>query len=253
MVKTVDKALRILEELCKSRNELALSEISKLIAVNKSTTYQILQTLHSHGFVSQNINNSRYSLGFKLLEFSSKILSSIDVKVVARPYLEALSDQVKETVNLMIVDYSSDHIRGVYVDIIQSSHALRMVATLGAYEDLYISSVGKAILAFQKDEIINAVVSKGLYPRTKNTIIDKIQLIKELEAIRKNGFAIDDEEAEEGIMCIGAPIFDHGGRTVAGLSVAAATTRWNKEKCYSFSGILINTAKEISKQIGYTV
>jgi IclR family acetate operon transcriptional repressor len=253
VVKTVDKALRILDELRKSRKELSLSEISTLISVNKSTTYQILQTLVTHGFVFQNSTNSRYGLGLRILEYSNKILSSLDVKKIAHPYLETLRDQVKETVNLMIADNSSEHIKGIYVDIIQSSHTLRMVATLGTHEDLYISSVGKAILAFQEEEIINAVIAKGLSPRTKKTIIEKDSLLHELTKIKNQGFAIDDEEAEEGIRCIGAPIFDHTGKTIAGVSVAAAATRWDIHTCYSYSKVVVNTANEISIKLGRKV
>lgn len=247
ILKTVDKALKILELFSEQEREMSISEIAKRIGTNKSTVYRILNTLRSHAFVQQNSDNSKYKLGFKLLEISSVILERIELRHQARPSLERLRDKTNETVNLMIMEGGL----GVYIDRVESTQRVRMVSVIGTREELHCTGVGKALLAFQSEKIVDEVIKKqGLLRKTSRTITDPHQLKQHFDEIKKRGYSIDDEEAEEGIRCIGAPIFNHKDKVVASISIAAPSYRLDEQKMKQFAPIVVETARKISQNLG---
>lgn len=247
-VKTVEKALAIIEYLLKSEEEKSITNIAKNLKINTSTVQRIVNTLHGEHYLFQNPLDRKYKLGLKFLEINRNILNDIDLRRIAAPYLKELRDQTKETVNLMILD----GIEGVYIDAVEGLYKTRAVTSIGTRDNLYYSAVGKAILAYFPDNKIESMFKvKGLSKITHKTITNLNLLKKELEKIRRQGYSIDDEEAEVGTRCIGVPIFNHDGKVTSSVSISAPCHRLTEEKLNAFIPLLLNTGRVISEKIGY--
>lgn len=245
--KTVDKALRILDLFSTVKKEMGIVEIARNVKVNTSTVQRIVNTLCRHNYLQQNSENARYRLGLKLLEVSNRFLAEMDLRQSARPFLEQLRDRTGETVHLMIRDGS----RGVYIDAIESPQRIRVASIIGTREELHCSSIGKALLAFSTQEEIERIIeAQGLRRKTPYTITDPNEFKEQLVQIRKHGYAVDNEEGQIGTRCIGASIFDHTGKNVAAISIAAPSYRLDQQKIEQFAPIVIEIANKISKNLG---
>lgn len=246
ILKTLDKSLLVLEYMAKKKCELGVRELSTILKINKSTTFRILNTLVTHRFVIKNQENSKYRLGFACLELSNSALQSTNIRDSAHNFLIELRNSTTETVNLVILDEGM----GVYIDRIESVHRIRMVSSIGTREVLHCTGVGKALLAYLPElELDNIINKHGLEKKTKNTITDKDELKKHLNLIKAQGYSIDDEEGEEGIKCVGAPIFDNDGKVIASISVSLPSYRWNSELADKFAYEVKETAKNISNSL----
>ena len=247
--KTLEKTLKIIEYLSKSNSPSGILEVSRNLNINTSTVQRIINTLNNESYLFQDPENKKYKLGFKFLEISKIILSRIDLRKIAHPYLKELRDKTNETVHLMIIDDSM----GVYIDSLESSQRAKVVSPIGTRDDLHFSAVGKSILAYLSDKEIEEIVrARGLKRMTPKTITNLYTLKKELKIIRDKGYAIDDEEGEVGTRCIGAPIFKHNGKVVASVSIAAPCHRLTKEKLNTFLTLLLQTTSKISVELGYS-
>ncbi len=247
ILKTVDKALQVVLLLAQNSGEMGVREISKKMGINVSTTYRILNTLYINKFVRKNERSHRYGIGLKCLEISSYIIKSLDLRNIAHPFLESLRDRTNETVNLVILDDGM----GVYIDRVESSHAVRMVSSIGTREELHCTGVGKALLAFLPENIVDEIIQKhGLPAKTPRTITSPKDLKEHLLEVRKQWYSIDNEEAEEGIICVGAPIFDHRKKVIASISVAAVSYRCSINQAKKNASLVVETAQQISAALG---
>jgi IclR family acetate operon transcriptional repressor len=245
--KTVEKALQVIESFLSSPRELGISETARAVGINKSTVQRIVNTLCKYGYLQKGPHNSAYRLGFKFLHASNLILERIDLRPLARPFLEELRDRTGETVHLMVLDNDM----GVYLDAVESRQTTRVVSAVGSRDELYTSAVGKALLAFlpprQVDDLIRR---KKLKRKTPRSITDSALLKSHLKLIQKRGYAIDDEEGEKGTRCVGAPIFDHVHQVIASISVAAPAHRLGQRKVPQVATLVMETARRISQSLG---
>jgi len=246
---TVKKAMDILDCLGETGVPLSASEISRKLDMSRSTVYRLLTTLATGGYVSQDPTNpEKYRLGFKIPELASSLLGSIQLRQQALPFLQELKDIASETVHLVVMD------RGqvTYIDKVECSQAVRMHSAIGRRGFAHCSAVGKAMLAFMSEkEVENVIEEHGLPVCTPNTITDKELFLEELKRVRQQGYAVDNIENEEGIRCVGAPIFDHQGKPVAALSVSGPAFRMSMERVKELTGAVTSTAAKISRQLGY--
>ncbi len=250
ILETVDKALKILLLLAEDSREMSISEVSSKTRINKSTTYRILNTFCKNRFVIKNANNRKYRIGLRCLEIGNCILKSLDLRNIARPLLERLRDQTGETVNIITIDDGM----GVYVDRVESQHAVQMISSIGTREELHCTGVGKALLAFLPESEIDEVIKQhGLPKKTARTITDPKKLKDHLKEIREQGYSIDNEEAEEGIRCVGAPVFDHNNNVIASISVAALAYRWSLADAKKNAKFVVETARRLSAALGNTI
>lgn len=248
VLQSVERALRVLETLGERRGEMGVVELARALHLDPTTTYRMLRSLESRQFVRQNPETGRYALGIRLLQLSEAFLETVELRSIARPFLEALAEETGETVHLMVVEGGY----GTYLDRVESNQRVRVSSNVGCREPLYASAVGKAILAFQPQERIDEVLAAGkLEAFTPNTIIDPAVLREHLEQVRAQGYAIDDEEGEMGVRCVGAPIFNGRGEAEAGLSVSAPRYRTSLEKLHQWAGPVMAKALEISQRLGY--
>ncbi|NLL70560.1 MAG: IclR family transcriptional regulator [Epulopiscium sp.] len=249
VVQSVDRALSILEALSDQEQGLGLSEISKQINLHKSTVHRLLGTLMFRGYVEQDSETNRYRLTMKLFELGNKKIEKLDVLTLAKPYLRELADKTNEVVHLVIREGTEI----IYIDKVEGDYTLRMHSRIGRRSPLYCTAVGKVMLAYLEEKERKALweaSSKQAY--TPFTIIQYDKMQEELKKVKKKGYAIDDQENEIGVRCIGAPIFDYKGNVYAALSISGPAIRMTPERIEVFSTYLLEYSLKISKELGYS-
>ncbi len=244
----LERSFAILDLLAESSEDLSLAEIEVKLDFHKSTSYRLLRTLEHHRFAEKDMGTGKYRLGPKLLELGSRAIARYDLATVGRPYLERLSKVCGETANLGILSGSEV----VTIALAEGRHALQMLSAVGRKTPVHCSSIGKAILSLLPEPELDAFLRKYV-PRayTRHTITRRADLKAELAQVRKRGFAIDEQELEEGVKCIGAGIRNYSGRVVAGLSIAGPVLRLNQKGVSKLVQLVVRTASEVSTSLGY--
>ena len=251
-VRAIEKGFDILDFLSQGKQSYSLREISDKLKIPKPTIHRILSTLCGLGCVIQDPVSKDYRLGFRLVELGQAVLDRIDLRKESESLLKKLADSVQETVHLAsLVDGQI-----VYLDKVErmvNPLSLRMVSKIGMRNYAHSSALGKVLLAFLPKEECNTILTqKGLPRRTKNTIVDTKELKKHLILIKKRGYAIDNEENEDGIRCVAAPIRNYRGEVIAGISISGPAVRITEERINrQLKRQVIETAAKITKKLGY--
>lgn len=244
-IQSVSRAILILK--CFENNEeLGVTDISKMMGLHKSTTFNLISTLEDYQLLEKNINTSKYRLGFELFRLGTKVKGNL--RSISTPYLEKLVSMYEETVNLVVRDDCSV----LYLEKIESPHSMRISTKVGVRLPLYCTAVGKAILANLSKDEINSILNKtDLKKYTANTICDTKKLLQNLEQAQENGYAEEFEELEKGLICVAGPIFNHTGKVFAAISISGPTSRMNREFRQKISKTVIQFTREISWKMGY--
>ena len=246
--KTIVNTSKVLDYLIKKGESASLTEVSEELNLYPSTVHRILNTLYYLKYVDQTSDNEKYQLGIKALELGMAKLSTIDLIKEAEPFLKELSCKFNENVYLAIL------FEGMvfYQAKIEAPRTVKLDTHLGSRAYFNCTALGKILMAFlPKDEREEIYKKVGFKKRTKNTIINKTQFEKEVIRVRKQGFAIDNEEHEKDIQCIAAPIRDYSGKTIAALSISGPSYRFHVEKQEQMKVDIVNCAQEISMCLGY--
>lgn len=245
---TVTKAISILDILAlKADVGVSLAELCSLINIPKSSTYRYLVTLQELGLAERK-NNDRYYLGTKVIELAGAYLLKSDLRNDSQSALEELAELTGETVHLAVPSGTEV----VYIAKVESKHALSMFSHIGARLPMHCTALGKAILAFSDPDDLHAVISRPLITRTPNSITSVDALKNELTMIRSQGFAIDNEENEIGIRCVGAPIFDYTTKPIGAISVSAPRERMDQVRCITLGPLVHQAAQKVSKRKGFS-
>ncbi len=246
-MKILEKTFHVIEEFTKSNGKpLGITELSQRLNLPKSTIFQIVHSLQRFGWLEQLDDSKKFVLGLRLFELGNLVQTNSRLRQVALPYLEELRKETGETVYL--VKYDRGEI--VYLECLESQLRLRARPVYGLRVPLHCTSLGKAIMAFlPPQEVQKIIAEKGLPRFTDRTITDWRDLERELEEIRKKGYAIDWGEHEEGIRCIGAPIYNSLGKVFAAVSVSGPDFRLSQDKILVFAPKVIHAAQEISLEI----
>ena len=248
VVQSVDRALSILEVLSDYSEGLGVTEISDKIGLHKSTVYRLLYTLIYKGYVIQDEESYKYRITLKLFELGNKKVKDMELLTVSRPYTEELMESINEVVHLVIREDNDI----VYIDKVEADNTIRMASTIGKRSPLYCTAVGKAILAQLSEEEVEEVWNNSKIEKlTEFTITDLEDMKKELEAVRLNGYAIDDEENEIGVRCVGVPVFNMFGQVEGAISVSGPTIRVTEGIIGKFAKRAVECANLISKELGY--
>lgn len=248
VVSAAARVLSVLERLSQQRT-IGLEELSRDIKLAKPTVYRFLLTLQELGY-ARRAENDRWAITLKMFNVGSRALDHMDLHAAARPVAEDLADELGETIHMGVLDGDS----AVYVLKIESKYQIRMYSRVGRRMPLYCTAIGKVLLAHMSDEERDAAL-KGvkLLPFTQNTITSRAALDTELAQIRKQGYALDNEEREEGLHCIGAPIFDYTGDAVATLSVSWPGFRYERGEEADKIDKVRAAANRISAILGFEV
>ena len=244
---SIIKAFSILETLC-AGGEMGVAEISRSLNINKSTVYRIVSTLENIGYVTQKSYKGKYLPSLKMLTIGSQMAGITNLTKVIHPLLEKLSKKFRETANLAVLEEG----RVVYIDKVESSETLRMDFAIGKRAPAHPTALGKVLLAYLPSESdLEEIIARGLKRYTKKTITDPVVLKKELEKVRNEGFAVDDEELNLGIRCIGAPVLNHQNIIVAAISIAGPSVRLTRKRLNAMIDPLKSEAIAISKKLIY--
>ena len=247
LVSAAARALAVLERLSQQR-AVGLEELSRAIKLAKPTVYRFLLTLQELGYVRR-VDGDRWAITLKMFNLGSRALDHLDLLSAARPIAEQLSEELGETVHMGVLDGDS----AVYVMKIESRYTIRMYSRVGRRMPLYCTAIGKVLLAFSgQAEREDALEGVPLLAFTKKTLTSRAVLDAELVKIRAQGFAIDDEEREENLHCIGAPIFDYSGTVVAVLSVSWPSFRYGRDKENDWIERVKLAAAAISAVLGHS-
>lgn len=251
MNQSVVKALQLLELFAKEeQKELTLQDISRKANIPKPTAYRLLTTLERNGFLYKTknaINDSKYGLGLRLLELGQIVSDRLELRQIARPLMEILAKNINEVVHLVIVNQN----KAIYIEKVDSTRALRLNTRIGKNSPLYIGSGPKMLLAHLPEDQQKEVLKGDLDTRSGEQHMDKVALMKELEIIRKKGYAYSIGEQDRDTTGISYPIFNYKGEVIASLAVSGLSSYFEGERLDIIKAESKKTAKDISEKLGY--
>lgn len=249
-VQSLDRALDIIELLSLEREGLGVTEIGNRISLHKSTVHRLLNSLADRGYIEKVERSSLYKLGFKFVEIASLRLNHLELKIEAVAPLRRLAESLGQTVHLAILDGTEV----VYIEKIEPVSTLRMYSQIGRRAPLHCTALGKSLLSGLSDDQLALLVGQLSFQRfTSDTLTKPEQLIREVEQVRKVGWSLDDNENEEGIRCIAAPIRDYARNVIAAISVSGDKKIISKKRESEIAQHVKDTAYTISQRMGYVV
>lgn len=246
-VQSVDRALSILETLAEDDEGYRLSDLAVRTGLSASTVHRLLATLESRRFVQFDRTQSKWHVGSRAFTVGASFARRRNFSAQAIPYLRKLRDLTRETANLAVVD--DEFI--IVLTRMESREIMRSLTLVGGRVPMVTSGVGKAVLATYSDEDVGAVIGHHGMPRlTERSIVRPSDLFKELEKIRKQGFALDDEEACMGLRCVAAVVYNDCADPLAAISVSGMTGRMTDQRLPEIGQIVRDVAAELTAALG---
>ncbi len=243
----VERALRILEAAAQRRDGLTNSEISRKLGIPKSSASYILRTLARRGYLRREPESGKYRLGLKVLSLGRDVLAGFDIGEVARPVLRALVDRTQLTAHLAVLD----HGEAVYIEKVDAPGFIKMDTWVGRRMHVHSTSVGKSLVAHLPKADAEAILrDHGLKKRTPKTITGHARFLAELEKVRAQGYAVDDEENSVGARCVGAPVFDSLGNATAAVGLSGTIGQIDDSTLPKLAELVKEAARKISRQLG---
>ncbi len=249
-VQSVERTFDVLEALAAARQPIPISELSQRLGLHISTVHRLLGTLIERGYARQDAASGRYGVGPRLVELAGGLNEQVDLRQETRPFLEQLAAQVGETANLSV--RSGNNL--VYIDQVQSARLVRMFTRVGSSAPLYCTGSGKLFLAYSpnfEQDLNRYLLETTLEAHTPATLTTPQQLRDELRRIQQRGYSFDNEEMEEGVVCVAAPVFDGEKQVVAAISVSGPTGRMLSRDTGRIIEPVRQSAATISRTLGY--
>jgi DNA-binding IclR family transcriptional regulator len=244
----VERALAILEAVALESEGLSNAEISRKLQIPKSSASYILRTLEKQGYLNRNPETGKYRVGLKVLSLSRGALTGIDVREVALPIMRHLMEKTNLTCHLAILDGPD----AVYIEKVEPQGFIKMDTWVGRRMRVHATSVGKALAAHIPQERLEKILAeRGMEKRTAKTITTVPRLLKDLEKVRHQGYAVDDEENNIGARCLGAPIFSQDGAIEASIGLSGTINQVNAQTMPRIVEALKDAARHISMGMGY--
>lgn len=248
METTVVKGLKVLENLVQGNGSRSLTDIAIQCGISKSNAHRLLGTLEACGYVKRSQDSRNYELTLRLWEMGQRVFSQVDIRSVAISYLRALAAETGETVHLSVLDNNQT----LYIDKVDSTHAVRTYVNIGDRSPAYCSATGKAMLAYAPDEVVRAV-GETIQRFTPQTVASTDALRRQLADIREQGYSETCGEWREGVLGFGRAIRTPSGRVVAAIGVAGPEERVRQNDVNKFISALIRTADSIQDALGFGV
>jgi len=249
-VKSIIKAFAIIEAL-DEEGPLSIGELSKILSMDKATVHRLINTIKDIGYVTQNLDTKKYSNSIKLFEIGQNVISKTGLFEAARPYIESLSAETEESINLGIVRDN----KIVYVDKKEGKSAIKVSIKIGTSIPMHCTGMGKAVLSHMSETERESVINQIEYKQyAKNTSLDRETLMRRLDKSRKLGYSIDNEEYVDDLISFGAPIFNYKGDPIAAISISFPKSRYDEtDHGALYPRLIKDAAAKISKQMGYIV
>jgi IclR family KDG regulon transcriptional repressor len=248
-VRAVERALFILECFDSENPERGVSEIAQAVGLHKATTHRIVTTLLNYGFLERADDDQRYRPGLKLASLGYQVIERMNVRQEALPYMNQLVEQWNESCDLSIFDQE----QAFYVEVLHGSHALTISAAIGQRLPAHCTASGKVFLAHLHSKEIDNFLSRPLRVYTPNTITSPDKLRAELQTIRQQGYSYDDEEFEDGIRAIAAPIRNHRSEVIAAMSIPGPINRIIKDRIPDLVDSLLRVTQGVSQRMGWNI
>jgi len=247
---SIEKMFNIIETMADNHGPMRLQDISRKVKYPASTVLRMLNSMVSCGYVYQDADTLKYSLSPKFSKIGEAVRSQYRIQDIVRPHLIELTERCHESSCLAI----EDNMMVVYLDVVESADKmLRTFQKIGKEAPMHCTGVGKLLLLnYSPSQIKEFVEKKGLEMLTQNTITTYEELLEELETVRQQGYAMDNEECEDGARCIAAPIRDYSGKIIAGISISGPTNRITLKRIKPLKDILLEISSRISEKLGYT-
>jgi DNA-binding IclR family transcriptional regulator len=227
--------------------ELGVTSLSKQLGLHKSTVSRLLATLQQEGFVEQNPETGKYHLGWGVVTLAGVVLERLDLRQLVHPHLVELAHKTRETTNLTVLDGPSC----INIDGVPSPHPIQYVGRIGRRTPTHCTSTGKVLLAYLAADKRGDYLPRSLTRYTSKTIVDFQALEAELEKVRAQGFAISDEELQEGLTAVAAPILNHDSQAIAAIAVSGLTYRVGPADIQRLVAAVKQTAETVSNQLGW--
>lgn len=247
LIGSLTKGLLILEMMMEKDN-LGVTEISKVLGVNKSSAYRLLITLEDRNFVKQDPISGKYSLGMRFASFRTKVLEGIELRGIARPYLKWLTDTTKESSALCVL--SDGH--GVIIEKQSSKESISAYLYVGMVEPLHCTALGKVLISHLPEDRQRELLDKDLESFTAFTKTDKEQILEECKQILEQGYALDNEEYSLSMRCVAAPVYNSKGKLAAAVGISGPVTRLHDDNINEYIDAVKEAAQNISSNLGYS-
>ena len=248
-VQSVDRALQIIETLAEDDEGYRLTDLAIRTGLSPSTAHRLLTTLENRRFVQFDREASKWHIGAQSFVVGSTFMHRRNFAAQALPYLRKLRHQTRETANLAIVDDESI----IVVSRIESREVMRSLTKVGGRVAMSVSGIGKAVLATYSDADVTAIIRREGMPRlTEKSIVRPGELFKELQIVRRQGYAVDNEEARVGLRCVAAVIFNDCSEPLAAISVSGMTDRLNDGRVPEIGAIVRQVAAELTSELRTT-
>ncbi|HEX5481486.1 MAG TPA: IclR family transcriptional regulator [Terriglobia bacterium] len=247
-VRSLERAMMILELLASSRTGLSLLELVQKTKMPRSSVHCLLVTLQRRGYLYHNDKTGRYMFGLQLFSLANMAVSGLKLREEAAPFLRSLVEKTQLTVHMAILE----HGEAVLISKYEPPGIFRLATWIGKRMDLHCTSLGKALMAYLPSEEVSRIIEEHGLPRhNDNTICSKKRLKEEMERTTGRGYAVDDEEDELGLCCIGAPVFGFDNHVMASISIAGTTNQVTRENLRKLAEQVKQTAMAISQSLGH--
>lgn len=244
---SLTRALTLLERLSESPKGLQLTDLSYQLGMPAATVHRLLTTFEELNFVEQDSEQGLWFVGLKTFTVGNAFLNRRNYVAIARPHMHSLVEQCGETVNLGVIDDGEV----VFISQVESQEVMRMIVKLGSRSPIHASGVGKAMLANMPQQRVSKILERcGLARYTDHSIDNPALLRDELEQIRQQGYALDDEEHAVGLRCVAAAIFDENGQALAAISLSGPKARMVDDRLGELGQAIKQTADEITQALG---
>lgn len=241
------RALSLLERLAESSSGMSLTDLSQQLGIPPATAHRLLSTFEELNFVEQDSDAGLWFVGLKAFTVGQAFLTRRNFVASARPFMKALVEECGETVNLGLIDDGE----AVFISQVESQEMMRMIVKLGSRSPIHASGVGKAMLSSMgEQEVVQLLQHRGLARFTDHTIDNPADLRDALEAIRHQGYALDDEEHAIGLRCVAANIYDENGRALAAISLSGPKARITDKRLAELGVAVRQTASDITESLG---
>lgn len=247
LTQTLVKGLRVLECVASADKPLTAIEVAERCGFSRSTAYRLLITMEELNYVVRE-NESSFKIGSSVFLLSKKGINRDELPSIARPYLKKLSEKTGETALISTLVGSEV----VSIARVESKKSVRIGSKVGSVFPIYCTATGKTILAYADEEKQDEIVSKiDFLPRTKNTITDKNEFKQHLKQVRLQGYAVDDRESDEEVMCMSVPVFDVRSEVVAAIGFSGVAFRVQEFDQVEIVKFMKQIANDLSRELGY--
>jgi IclR family transcriptional regulator, KDG regulon repressor len=246
-IQAIERAVSILNAFSVETPEFGVTELAEKVGLHKSTVHRFMVNLDAAGLVERNARTGRYRLGLHIFELGGLVMQQMNLWDEALPFLESLVRDTGETGHLAVLDGGE----AIYIERVEARRALRVPSAIGRGYPAHATNLGKVLLAdLPRERVAEIITERGLAAFTPNTITDADELNAELERIRERGYAIDDEEYDEGLRCIGAGVRDHSGHVVSALGIGGPVTRVTPARVEELAELVMAAARGLSRRLG---